>query len=144
MDWSGLDPDPEFLESVRKLIHLRRTLPLLRQARYIHGRMPVKGGWCDINWLHPDGRAMDANDWYVARQLALLFSVHEDQKDASPVTEAVAVLINASPEKRLFNLPSDLPSNWTLEFSSHPENGDNGHGDWNVSARSLILLSGKI
>jgi glycogen operon protein len=144
VDWSGLDQDPEFLESVRKLIHLRRTLPLLRQARYIHGRMPVKGGWCDINWLHPDGRAMDANDWYVARQLALLFSVHEDQKDASPVTEAVAVLINASPEERLFNLPRDLPSNWTLEFSSHPGNHDNGHGDWNVSARSLMLLSGKL
>ena len=144
VDWSGLDQDPEFLESVRKLIGLRRTMPLLRQARYIHGRMPVEGGWCDISWLHPDGRAMDANDWYAGRQLTLLFSVHEDQKDASPVVEAVAVLFNASSEDRLFSLPRDLPPNWTLEFSSHPGNHDNGHGGWNVTARSLMLLSGKL
>jgi len=32
VDWSGLDEDPEFLESVRNLIRLRRTMPLLRQA----------------------------------------------------------------------------------------------------------------
>ena len=60
----------EFTDQVRKLVRLRRKLPLLRQARYIHGRMPTDRGWCDIDWLRPDGRPMaehaPSNGWATA------------------------------------------------------------------------------
>jgi len=144
VDWQQLDDDPEFTRTVRKLIKLRRKMPLLRQARYIHGRMPVKGGWCDINWLHPDGRPMEANDWYAAQQLALLFSVHKDQKDDSPVSRAVVALFNASPKDRSFTLPTDLPGSWKVRFSSAESLTDaDGNGCWQVPARSLMLLTCK-
>jgi glycogen operon protein len=145
VDWQRLDEDPEFTNTVRKLVKLRRKLPLLRQARYIHGRMPVKGGWCDINWLHPDGRPMDANDWYAAQQLTLLFSVHKDQKDDSPVSRAVAALFNASTTTRHFVLPADLPPQWKVRFSSagHPPDAST-EGGWEVAARSLMLLTSKL
>jgi glycogen operon protein len=145
VDWSGLVKDPDFTQSVRDLVRLRRELPLLRQARYIHGRMPTDGGWCDIGWLHPDGRPMLESDWNSNRQLALVFSAHEDQKDDSPVVEAVAILFNASKTSVEFALPRDLPPEQTARFSSAPGISKNvGPGRWSVAARSLLLVSGKL
>jgi glycogen operon protein len=142
LDWSGLADDPAFTQSVRDLVRLRRQMPLLRQARYIHGRMPTDSGWCDITWLHPDGRPMLARDWNSSRQLALVFSIHEDQKDDSPVAEAVAILFNASAEHVEFALPYDLPGDIVQKFSSALEgNGKAGPGRWSVAARSLLLVS---
>ena len=142
VDWSGLQDDPEFMRSVRELVRLRRRLPLLRQARYIHGRMPTDSGWCDITWLHPDARPMLPNDWNGSRQLALVFSAREDQQDVSPVVEAVAVLFNASDEDVEFALPYDLPPNLEMQFASAREgSGKTGFGLWLVAARSLVLLS---
>ena len=145
VDWSGLDEDPEFMSSVRELIRLRGRIPLLRQARYIHGRMPTDGGWCDIGWLRPDGRPMQARDWNSSRQLALVFSTHADQKDDSPVVEAVAILFNASGEDIEFALPYDLPSGMMMQFSSARNScGKTGFGLWSVAARSLALLSSEL
>ncbi len=144
LDWSGLADDPEFTQSVRDLVRLRREMPLLRQARYIHGRMPTDSGWCDIDWLHPDGRRMQPQDWNSGRRLALLFSTRADQKDDSPVLEAVAVLFNASTEDAVFELPSNLPPGCRVRFSSSPDGGERvGDGRWLVAARSLVLLHGQ-
>jgi glycogen operon protein len=144
LDWGGIGRDPEFLEAVRELVRLRRATPLLRQARYVHGRMPVDSGWCDIEWLHPDGRPMLDRDWNSNRQLALLFSTHPDQRDASPVVEAVAILFNASEQDVEFALPYGLPENMELRFSSAPERtAPAGPGCWSVAAHSILLLTGE-
>jgi len=141
VDWSGLAADPDFTAAVRELVRLRRETPLLRQARYIHGTMPTDAGWCDIDWLHPDGRRMESQDWNSGRRLALRFSTRADQVDESPVLEAVAVLFNASAEDAVFELPAQMPAGWRQAFSSCPENGPlDGAGRWSVAARSLVLL----
>ena len=142
VDWSGLDEDPGFTEQVRRLVDLRRSLPLLRQARYIHGRMPTDQGWCDIDWLHPDGRPMQEGDWNGEQRLALLFSCHADQKDDSPVHEAVAILYNAAPSETLFTLPPGLPLQWDIRFTSSVlPPAVQADGSWLVPARSLALLT---
>jgi glycogen operon protein len=142
LDWRGLDEDPAFTEQVRRLIRLRRSLPLLRQARYIHGRMPTDRGWCDIDWLHPDGRPMQDGEWEAEQRLALLFSCHSDQKDNSPVGEAVAILFNASGSDVLFTLPTGLPGEWWVRFCSadHGE-AEAVHPGWRLPPLSLMLLS---
>jgi glycogen operon protein len=142
LDWSGLDEDPDFTEQVRRLLALRREIPLLRQARYIHGRMPTERGWCDIDWLHPDGRPMQEDDWSGEQRMALLFSCHADQKDASPLIEAVAILYNAAPEETLFTLPPGAPGGWTVRFSSSRVRLDAcGAGCWKVPARCIALVT---
>jgi isoamylase len=141
LDWSGLEDDPDFTQQVRNLIRLRRQSPLLRQARYIHGRMPTDRGWCDIDWLHPDGRPMKDDDWDTEQRLALLYSSHADQKDDSPVCEAVAILLNAHPEDVEFRLPDGLPPDWTMEFSSSPATKPLGPGRWRLAGRSLLLVT---
>jgi glycogen operon protein len=142
VDWRGLDEDPGFTEQVRLLVELRRSLPLLRQARYIHGRMPTDQGWCDIDWLHPDGRPMQEGDWNGEQRLALLFSCHADQKDNSPVHEAVAILYNAATSETLFTLPPGLPLQWDIRFTSSVlPPAVQADGSWLVPARSLALLT---
>jgi len=142
LDWRRADDDPGFGKAVRKLIRLRRSLPLLRQARYIHGRMPTGGGWCDIAWLHPDGRPMLPDDWNGSKKLALLFSTHRDQKDSSPVVEAVALLFNASKKVTVFKMPADLPATWRVRFSSNESEPESiGVGQWKLPAHSMMLVT---
>lgn len=141
LDWQRLGEDPAFTDEVRKLIRLRKELPLLRQARYVHGRMPTAGGWCDIEWLHPDGRPMLQGDWNGGQRLTLLYSTHAEQKDESPVVEAVALLFNAAAEDAEFSLPPDLPPGWRMRFSSSSGTAPLGAGRWKVAGRSLLLVS---
>jgi len=142
LDWQGLDDDPDFCRQVRLLVQLRRSLPLLRQARYNHGRMPTGDGWCDIGWLHPDGRPMQTGDWSREQRLALLFSCHATQQDDAPVTEAVAILYNAAPQNTLFTLPPGLPSLWSMRFTSSTEAPlPQGECAWLLQARSMALLT---
>jgi glycogen operon protein len=140
LDWSGFERDPEFSERVRQLIRLRKSLPLLRQARYIHGRMPTDRGWADIDWLHPDGRLMQPADWETEQHLALLFSCHSGQTEESPIEEAVAILYNAAPTATVFSLPEGLPPDWKVLFYSGSETLDSSAGAcWTLCAHSIAL-----
>jgi isoamylase len=142
LDWNGLDEDPDFARKVRELVQLRRQLPLLRQARYVHGRMPTDQGFCDISWLHPDGRPMGENDWANGQQVALFFTCHEEQHEYSPVMHAIAILYNASLEDTSFKLPSGLPAGWILRFHSSAEQpADGGTGEMKLPARSMALVT---
>ena len=143
LDWRELDHDPEFTRQVRDLLRLRREQPMLRQARYIHGRMPTDQGWCDIHWLHPDGRPMGEADWNGDRRLTLLYSTHVGQKENSPVVEAVAILFNAADSEAEFALPAGLPPDWNLRFSSSPDTAAAGPGRWRLPGRTLVLVTGE-
>jgi isoamylase len=142
LDWRGLDEDPDFCRQVRLLVQLRRSLPLLRQARYNHGRMPTAHGWCDIDWLHPDGRPMQDGDWGREQRLALLYSCHETQEDDSPVAEGLVIFYNAAQVDTLFSLPPGLPPAWNIRFaSSAREPVARADKAWLLEARSLALLT---
>ncbi len=142
LDWSGFLEDREFTDQVRRLIEWRRKLPLLRQSRYLHSRLPSDRGWCDISWLHPDGRAMQDTDWEGQQCLALLYACRADQKGDSAIGEAVAILFNAAPAEVLFTMPAAGIPDWRLRFSSAdpaPRVQQGGH--LRLPARSLVLLS---
>jgi isoamylase len=142
LDWQGLEKDPGFTDKVRELVQLRRNLPLLRQARYVHGRMPTDQGCCDIVWLHPDGRPMGQDDWASGQKISLFYTCHEEQHEYSPVTHAIAILYNASVEDAAFTLPSGLASDWVLRFfSSDAAPPEPSPGQWELGARSLVLAT---
>jgi glycogen operon protein len=142
LNWSGLQEDPGFTEKVRELVQLRRKLPLLRQARYVHGRMPSGRGWYDITWLHPDGRPMQQEDWTNGQQISLFFSRHEEQHEDSPVMHAIAILFNASAHTVPFTLPAGLSTKWVPRFISD-ENPppENSKGQWKLGAQSMVLAT---
>jgi glycogen operon protein len=142
VDWSGLNDDPEFTQRVRELVHLRKRLPLLHLPRYLHGPMPTDSGWCDIGWLHPDGRPMNEGDWNGEQRLVLLFSCHPLQDTEGSPEQATALLFNASETETEYRLPSDASRAWQLRFfscDSPPRTAQDGC--WLLPARTIALVT---
>jgi glycogen debranching enzyme GlgX len=64
LDWAD-DPDWAPLHDLtRRLVHLRREHPVLRQRHFFAGRPAFEGGRKDLSWIHPEGREMTDADWY--------------------------------------------------------------------------------
>jgi glycogen operon protein len=64
LNWSAIgDRDQAFLAFMRKLIGLRRRLPLLRQTHFLHGAEISPDGTKNAKWLKPDGEEMTPKDW---------------------------------------------------------------------------------
>lgn len=117
IDWSGLDEDPEFCREVRRLIDLRRSIHLFQQRTYVHGAETNSHGWQDIEWRHPDGRPMAADDWADAKSLCMMLVATDPPPHAS--VYAVALLVNASGQTVEFVLPdSAYDEAWTLAFAT--------------------------
>ena len=84
------------------------------------------------------------DDWNGGKKLALLFSAHPDQKDSSPVVEAVAILFNASKKATVFRMPDGLPRDWSVRFASSPSCAPGEvPGHWKVAAHSLMLVTAR-
>jgi glycogen operon protein len=109
MRWSGVgDSDRAFRDFTRGLIEIRRTRPLLRQSRFLHGAEVAKGVK-DVTWLRADGAEMSPDDWAnsLNRSVALRLA---DAKGGS-----VLLLLNAYHEGVAFEIP-DPPkaARWRL------------------------------
>ena len=115
LDWTGLDDQPEFAAQIRKLISLRRKIPLLRLQEYVHGRLDTNHGVVEIEWLKPDGRAMSDHDWSSARAFCVVLY---ETKSAEGLS-AAAILINGSDTASVFDLPALRGAgDWHMAFSS--------------------------
>jgi isoamylase len=124
LDWSGIDADPEFLRDVRKLIQLRRTIPLLRRARYAHGQTCNPAGWPDMGWRKPDGEPLTEADWLTADALTMLLVATGDIE--AETDQAAAVLVNRADCALDFRLPvAAAGSTWRMLYtSSSDSSGD--------------------
>jgi len=139
LDWSGVETDPEFLDSVRKLIRLRRETPLLRRHTYAHGHRKNAAGWPDLAWLGPAGDALSAADWPTADSLTVLLVATGDM--AEETDRAIAILINRADSDTDFCLPAAFASSWTPLFSSSPELPVNSSGStWRVTANAIAVM----
>ncbi|WP_439542260.1 glycogen debranching protein GlgX [Hyphomicrobium sp.] len=89
--------DLAFREFTRGLLEIRRTRPLLRQSRFLHGADVAKG-IKDVTWLRADGVEMTPADWSndLNRSVALLLA------DA---TSALWLVINSYHEGVAFKVP---------------------------------------
>jgi isoamylase len=140
LDWSGVDTDPEFLDTVRDLIQLRRATLLLRRAEYPHGRRHNAAGWPDIEWRAADGKALRPEDWPAAESLTMLLAETDDSSEKAD--RAVAVLINGAECLTDFSLPAGSAEHkWDLGFSSSagfPEKL--ADTEWRMAANSIACI----
>jgi len=120
VDWSGLRADPAFNEQVRKLIRLRRALPLLHVSDYVHGSLETDIGVLEIAWLDADGDRIEDHEWSRLRRKNVLIS----STDGDGVTNKVSILINGLDEVAKFSLATGNDDttgnddNWQIEFAS--------------------------
>jgi isoamylase len=119
VDWEAADA--ELIEFVARLCRLRREQPVLRRTRFF-----APG---ELQWLRPDGSAMQAADWSTS--------------DARAVTVAGAdgaVLVNAWWEPLSFRLPGDGP--WSVALDTAEPGARRVVGDTaELVGRSLALLT---
>ncbi|MDH4109225.1 MAG: glycogen debranching protein GlgX [Gammaproteobacteria bacterium] len=134
-DWSGLAADPDFTETVRALIRLRRQLPLFRQGRYVHGS-DLGDGLRDIAWVRPDGLPMETADWAEAGP----FCVSRAARNGGSVA-ALALLLNPGRQTVQF-IPPAPPAgqDWHLDASSPEGCGRSGGLAWSVPGLSVVCL----
>jgi glycogen operon protein len=139
VDWSGLSEDPGFIKKVADLLELRRRIPLLRQESYVHGNARNADGQRNIEWLSPDGRTFEDNEWAQLRSLTLVLV------DTAPANEiavdAVAVMFNADEALTEFMLPPATGKrSWRKVFSTCDTKLLSGAGPWRIQPQSIAVF----
>jgi glycogen operon protein len=134
LDWSGVDEDPEFTQTVRDLIRLRQETPLLHLPAYVHGKLVLEDRLIRIDWLRPDGRAMTDEDWSHKRVFGLVLSEARSSKDYS----AFVIAVNGGDSDCFFQLPE--LGNWQCVFASGKEPAVRG-GAVQVSPDSIACVT---
>jgi pullulanase/glycogen debranching enzyme len=119
-------------------------MPHTKRTTYPHGFDHNSDGLRDIEWLHPGGWRMQAEQWHSERALTLFFPEMEDarpngQQYASDGLVAVAIMLNADAEPRDFVLP-ELPQAgaWNLAFhSEHSPPAQESFRVWTLTSRAM-------
>ncbi|MFC7333738.1 glycogen debranching protein GlgX [Rhodocista pekingensis] len=114
VDWTGTGAGPDARDMtafIRRLTALRRTHPVLRRGRFLHGEERSHDGVRDITWVTPLGIEKTPEEWRDthARCLGLLLNGRAGRylnPDGSHAVDSVLLLIvNAHIEPVSFRLP---------------------------------------
>jgi isoamylase len=106
LDWDNADR--ELAAFVERLTALRRTLPALRQARWLSDQMRGDGRR-DVDWRDPSGQEMTVARWHDGQQRCLTVLLAPEDADA------VVLVFNPEPRPRPCVLP---PGAWRLLLDS--------------------------
>jgi glycogen operon protein len=114
IDWA--DRDKALEDFVRRLIRLRRDHPVLRQRRFLHGRIRRQDGIKDLIWRKPDGTEPGPHDWHDGSWRALCVEIRgaEEGPAGEAAGEAVFAVFNAGPACEV-TLPG---SGWRLVLNT--------------------------
>jgi isoamylase len=125
LDWQGIGPDGRAqAEFVRKLLMIRRALPMLRRGRFMTGAYDEEIGVKDVTWLRPDGQEMKPDNWNDphARSLGVLLDGRAQETGIRRVGDDTTLLIvlNAHTEVVPFILPAAAGgSRWVRLLDTH-------------------------
>ncbi|RME06280.1 MAG: glycogen debranching enzyme GlgX, partial [Deltaproteobacteria bacterium] len=111
-DWNLDERRADFLRFTKRIIHLRKTQPVLRRKKFLQGR-PIRGDRLkDVYWLKPDGIEMRGEDWGDPSRLVLAVLLPGNQIDAYDpfglpvVGDTLFIAINGAPTAHTFRLPT--------------------------------------
>lgn len=123
LDWSLRENDPDFTDSVRALLALRRNWPIFRQQDFVHNTAKQATDLPTMSWFHPDGADLEDQDWAHATALmAVLADGHM----------SVALLFNSADTCFDFQPPG---TDWAIAFASSAE--------WPVLQQEQVRLPGR-
>ncbi len=129
IDWEGIGPEGRAqAEFVRKLVMIRKALPMLRRGRFLTGDFDEEIGVKDVTWLTPAAQEMTRQDWENphARSLGVLLDGRAQETGIRRVGDdtTLLILLNAHTEAVQFTLPSAAGgSRWIKILDTH-EPGD--------------------
>ncbi|HSA82327.1 MAG TPA: glycogen debranching enzyme GlgX, partial [Geminicoccaceae bacterium] len=153
-DWSGIGPEGErLLAFVRHLIALRKAHPVLRRARFLHGRETSPDGLKDITWLTPQGVEKTEAQWrdQAARCIGMLLNgkagSYRSWDDRPEDDDVLLLVLNAYHDVVPFTLPPiaggggwrRLLDTTDAALTDDPATYETGK-PFSIPGRSLILL----
>ena len=135
MPWDISDRDQAFRSFTEGVVEVRRTRPLLRQTRFLHGT-EVAPGVKDVTWLRADGAEMAPEDWAngLNRSVAMLLA------DAGK--RALLLLVNSYEEGVAFAAP-DPPFGGRWRLLVDTERGVVLPDNNNLDPDALLILAGR-
>jgi isoamylase len=151
IDWEGAGPDGRAqAEFVRKLLMIRRALPMLRRGRFLTGAYDEEIGVKDVGWLTPAGEEMTPENWEDShgRCLGILLDGRAQETGIRRVGDDSTLLIitNAHTEVVPFTLPTAAGgSRWIKLLDTHkPDDtalaGSTFGERYEVLGRALLLF----
>ncbi|MFC7476635.1 glycogen debranching protein GlgX [Dankookia sp. GCM10030260] len=120
IDWTlAATPEAEALRRfTTRLIALRRRLPPLRPATFLHGATELRPGLNDIAWFDQHGKPMTPEAWNETEARTLALRRAAVAEDGS--LDVTLLLLNADSAGHAFALPKP-PLDWRLMLDSgHP------------------------
>ncbi|KWW99565.1 Glycogen debranching enzyme [Carbonactinospora thermoautotrophica] len=150
--WVDWDLKPEWrslLDFARRVIHLRRRHPVLRQPAFFTGEPVWPDGLPDIAWFTPQGRQMTQEDWFTPARALGMYLSGRDIRQRGPRGERVLddsflLIVHADPDRMAFTLPGEP---WAREYDLVLDttlDGDPGARDGTrYPAGTEILLDGR-
>ncbi|MCY0388040.1 glycogen debranching protein GlgX [Robbsia sp. Bb-Pol-6] len=152
VDWEGIDEDGHALaEFTRKLLSLRRTLPVLRRNRFLTGEWNEELQVTDVRWVSTDGNELTPEQW--SDPAMKCFGMVIDGRAQSSGIRRLAsdatllMVFNAHHDVVDFVLPDVTGSEqWTCMIDTNVPVRDDlpqfGSGDvYQVTGRSLLLFA---
>ncbi|MFC7739098.1 glycogen debranching protein GlgX [Roseomonas sp. GCM10028921] len=152
IDWANIpEGGQQLIEFTRKVIALRKALPILRRGRFLTGRHNAELDVLDVDWISPDGQPMRPEQWNdpSAKCIGMLLDGRARATGIHrPAMDATALLVlNAHHDVVSFTLPevvggaawhclmdTNLPTGLDVEMF--------GMGDtYLVTGRSALLFT---
>jgi glycogen operon protein len=151
VDWNLSEEDLELIEFVKKLIALRRALPVLRRGRFLTGEYRQDLDVTDVKWLSPSADVLIDEQWQDGgmRCFGLVIDGRAQTSGIRrPASDATLLLIvNAHHDVVDFTLP-DVPGSdqWRCLIDTNApvreELSEFESGDvYQVTGRSLLLFA---
>lgn len=150
-DWEGIGLEGRAqAEFVRKLLMIRRALPMLRRGRFLTGAYDEEIGVKDVSWLTPQGEEMTAENWQDphGRCLGILLDGRAQETGIRRVGDdsTLLIVVNAHTEIVPFVLPAATGgSRWVKLLDTHtPEHKELQRASFGkefaVPVRALLLF----
>jgi glycogen operon protein len=139
IDWSAADEG--FARFAARLADLRRSLPVLRQRRFLHARPRLSDGLPDVIWRRADGTVPQSEEWHDPAFRCLCVELRMQAEGGDPNPEAVFAVFNSGPAVAL-HLPETAPG-WELILdTAQPDLTPNGMPSdiRQVPAQSVLLF----
>jgi isoamylase len=149
LDWKMDERRRELLAFTRRLIALRRELPVLQRRRFFVGDYIWDSRSKDVTWLRPDGNEMNARDWQRPCLSALGITMGGDaiamldELGQPLVGDGLLVLMNAHHEPLRFKLPSGQGGpEWLLELDTDDDRKTTLRcaGEYELAGRSVVVF----
>jgi glycogen operon protein len=146
LDWTMADSAGglEMRAFVSRLIAIRQEHAALRSRHFLYGQREPAPGISDIAWFNEDGESITEASWKnpERRLLCLRRATYNTDKTVS----LLALLLNPTAEKRLFQLPHPALPASVLINTAQPaaEEFDLKESKIEVDWRSAVLVYAKL